>query len=402
MFAALGLTFLLSLAGDQGPVAAINRNEAEQLARSGRTGEALPQFEEIVRQQPHDVEARLWYARLLRRAGKSDTAEQEFRRALDQAPRHADALTGLASLLDMRGAHEEASALLDRAEQIAPGSVDVLTARAQHLRLAGRSSEAESYYNRAGVLRPEDADIRQSLEQIRRINRHRIEASLFTEGAAGTTRANAADVALDVRGTDRIRYHARFQAQTRFGQHEARAGGGIEWRARPDLTVRGSSLIGPGADIIARSDTSGALEHVRGRFESVLGIRYMAFQGARVWIFAPGGTFWMNDRTAVSARYYGSATAFGERPSVANHSGTVRLRLNVSPRVWLDTGYSRGVESFEQLSADRLGQFRADTVSGGVLYHLPGLQSLWTTLEYQRRSDDRTMVRLSAGVVHRF
>ncbi len=171
---------------------------------------------------------------------------------------------------------------------------------------------------------------------------------------------------------------------------------------RPDVTIRASSLIGPGADIIARTDTGGEVEHVRGRFEMTFGARYMSFTSASVWIFAPAGTLWLNDRTAISARYFGSVTDFGDRPSVGNHSGAVRLRFNVHPRVWLDTSYSRGFESFETVSADRLGQFRADTVSGGFLYHLPGLQSLSTTVEYQRRSDDRSMVRITAGIVHRF
>lgn len=401
MLTVLALTIAMSLAPDQ-RAASATRADAERLARSGRTAEALQQFEAIVGRHPRDVEARIWYARLLRRAGRGRLAEQEFRRALEQAPGHAEALTGLATLLNARGAHDDAAALLDRAEQAAPDSADVLAARAQHLRLIGRPSDAEVYYGRARVLNPDDPDIRRGLEQIRRVNRHRVEATLYTETATAATRAHAADVSVDFRATDRFRVNARVQAQTRFARREARAGGGLEWRVRPDITIRGASLIGPGADVIARSDTSGEVEHVRGRLEAALGIRYMSFAAADVWIVAPGGTLWLNDRAAVSLRYYGSVTGFGDRPAVSNHSGAVRLRVNVRPRVWLDAGYSRGFESFEQLSADRLGVFRADTVSGGALWHLPGLQSLSTSVEYQRRSDARTMVRLTAAVVHRF
>lgn len=381
MLTALALTLVLGLAPGQGAGADARPDQAHA----------------------EDVEGRLSRARQLRRAGRSDLAEQEYRRALAQAPDHLDALTGLANLLTARGAHEEAAALLDTAEGLAPDSADVLAARAQNLRRAGQSSGAEIYYDRAHTLRPEDRDVQQALEQLRRVNRHRVEAIFYTERTtAGGGDAHAADVNVDLRASDRLRVNARVQAQTRFAQQEARVGGGVEWRARADLTVRGSTLIGPGADLIARSDTTAEIEHVRGRFESAVGIRSMTFAGADVWIIAPAGTMWLNDRAAVALRYYRSATTFDTRPAVVNHSGAMRLRLNVHPRVWLDTGYSRGFESFEQLSADRLGLFRADTFSGGLLYHLPALQSLSTTVEYQRRSDGRTMVRVTAAVVHRF
>ena len=350
-----------------------------------------------------DVEARLSRARQLRREGRSDLAEQEYRRALAQAPDHLDALTGLANLLTARGAHEEAAALLDKAEGLAPDSPDVLASRAQNLRHSGQPSGAEIYYDRAHTLSPDDREIEQALEQLRRVNRHRVEASFYTERTtAGAADAHAADVSVDLRASDRVRVNARVQAQTRFGEQEARTGGGVEWRARRDLTVRGSALIAPGADSIARADTIAEIEHVQGRFESALGLRSMTFAAADVWIVAPAGTLWLSDRTAVSLRYYRSSTTFDGRSAVVNHSGAIRLRFNVHPRIWLDTAYSRGFESFEQLSVDRLGLFRADTLSGGVLYHLPGLQSLSTTVEYQRRSDDHTMVRVTAGIVHRF
>jgi YaiO family outer membrane protein len=306
-------------------------------------------------------------------------------------------------LLNTHGAFEEASALLDRAERLSPANPDVFAARAQGLRLLGRLLEAEAYYARARRLSPNDPDIRQGLEQVRRFNRHRVEASFYTETLTESgVGAHATDVNLDLRGTERLRFNVRVQAHTRASQNEARTGGGMEWRLRPGMTIRGSSLIGPGAEFIARSDTLGEIERARGPFELALGIRYMTFATADVRIVAPAGTLWLNDRTAVTLRYYFSSTAFQERAAASQHSGAFRFRYNIRPRIWLDTAYSRGFENFEQLSTERLGLFRADTISGGVLGHLPGLQSLAATLEYQRRNDDRTMVRVTASVVHRF
>ena len=377
--------------------------EAEHLARAGHTREALQQFQEIVSQHPDDVEARLWLARLHRRVGTTDLAEKEFRRALGQAPDHPDALTGLAVLLNARGAYEEASDLLDRAEELAPQSVEMLTARAQGCWVSGHVSEAEAYYARALALTPGDSDIQRGLESIRRVNRHRVEASFFTETPArSSTGAHGADVNVDFRATDRLRVNARIQAQTHVTQNDARAGGGLEWRLRHDVTLRGFTLIGPGAGVIARSDTVGEIEHLRGRLESAFGVRHMSFTTADVWIVAPSGTLWLTDRAAVSIRYYRSRTAFAGRPAVGTHAGAVRLRYSVHPRVWLDTTYSRGFERFEQLSTEALGVFGADTFSGAVLYHLPRLQSLSAGVDYQRRHDGQIRVRVTAAVVHRF
>jgi Flp pilus assembly protein TadD len=377
--------------------------EAERLARSGHTREALQQFQEIVRQRPDDVEARLWLARLQRRAGTNDLAEVEFRRALGVAPDHPDALTGLAVLLNARGAYEEASALLDRAEVVAPQSAEVLSARAQGCWLAGRSSEAETYYARALALTPHDSDIQRGLEHIRRLNRDRVEASFYSEPASRlSSGAHGADVNFDFRVTDHLRVNTRVQSQTRGGQNDTGAGGGVEWRLRRDITLRASTLIGPGADVTARSATVGEIEHLRGRFESTFGVRYMSFATADVWVFAPSSTVWLTERAPVSIRYYGSTTAFVARRVVGNHGGAVRLGYSVRPRLWLYTTYSRGFEPFEQLSTDALGVFRADTFSAAVLYNLPTLQSLSAGIDYQRRHDGQILVRVTAAVVHRF
>lgn len=377
--------------------------EAERLARTGHTREALQQFQEIVQQHPDDVEARLWLARLLRRVGASALAEMEFRRALGQAPDHPDALTGLAVLLNARGAYEEASALLDRAEQLAPQSPEMLSARAQGCWLSGRASEAEAYYARALALTPSDSDIQRGLEAVRRVNRHRVEASFFTETpASSSSGAHGADLNIDLRATDRVRVNARMQAQRHVAQNDVRAGGGLEWRLRGDVTLRGSTLIGPGADIIARSDTVGEIDYLRGRLESVFGVRHLSFTTAEVWIFAPSGTLWLSDRAAVSIRYYRSTTAFAGRTGGGTNAGSVRLRYSVHPRVWLETTYSRGFERFEQLSTEALGVFRADTLSGAMLYHLPRLQSLSAGIDYQRRHDGQILIRVAAAVIQRF
>jgi YaiO family outer membrane protein len=394
------LALFLGLPGNQADAA---WQQAERLAREGHSRQALERFQHIVAAHPEDVEARLWVARLLRRTGQTQSAEQEYRQALALAPQHVDAMVGLSSILYSRGEYAEATALLDAADRLSPQNPEVLAARGYGLRLAGHSNEAESYYQRATALRPDDPDIRHGFEQTGRINRHRVEGSFQHESLSGATSdAHVADVAIDMRASDRTRLHARVQAQQRFSREEARAGGGIAWRFTPTLTLRGSALFSPGANVIARSDVLGEVEQVRGRLELGAGIRHISFSTANVWILAPAATLWLNDRTAVTAVYYKSWTDFALRPAADNHSGLARLRYSLRPRLWIDAAYSRGYESIETLSVDELGSLRADTWSGGIQYHFAGLQSLATGVDYQRRSDSRTLVRITAGVVHRF
>ena len=85
-----------------------DRDLAEQLARSGRTVEALALFEQIVAENPTDVEVRLWIARLQLRIGRTEEAEAGFRAVLLEHPSDVDARIGLGAALTRRDAWREA------------------------------------------------------------------------------------------------------------------------------------------------------------------------------------------------------------------------------------------------------------------------------------------------------
>src|SRR6187455_1583046 len=93
-----------------------DRERAEEMARSGRNGEALAAFEKVVVENPKDVEARLWIARLQLRLGKTDEAETGFRAVLAEHPVDVDARIGLGAALVRRDAWAEALTLLHETE----------------------------------------------------------------------------------------------------------------------------------------------------------------------------------------------------------------------------------------------------------------------------------------------
>src|SRR4051812_26677630 len=113
---------IVLMAGLQTPVT--DRRRAEDLARAGRSVEAIVLFTRLVEIDPADVEARLWVARLELRLGRTANAEAGFRSVLREHPREVDALIGLAIVLTRTGAWQDALAILQEIEPAAGQNAD--------------------------------------------------------------------------------------------------------------------------------------------------------------------------------------------------------------------------------------------------------------------------------------
>ena len=68
----------------------------------------------------------------------------------------------------------------------------------------------------------------------------------------------------------------------------------------------------------------------------------------------------------------------------------------------MTAAYAYGIESFEDLTADRLRSLGADTVALGLRIRLPSLTWLSTAWEHQWRSNDTRMDRLTVSIVQSF
>src|SRR3954465_1255006 len=119
---------IMLMAGLQAPVP--DRTRAEDLARAGRSAEAIELFTHIVDTNPADAEARLWVARLQLRLGRTVEAEAGFRSVLREHPGDVDALIGLALVLTRTGAWPDALAILQEMEPAAGQNADLFAAPA--------------------------------------------------------------------------------------------------------------------------------------------------------------------------------------------------------------------------------------------------------------------------------
>ena len=377
---------------------------AVALANEGRLDAALDAFRRIASANPGDHEARLWIARLHDRMGHPDLAEPVYRSVLLEDPSNVDAMLGVGTTLLALGETEDAVAMLERAERAQPQHADVLDALGRAHTQAGRPSRALLYAERAQGLAPTDAH-RRALEQARSNQGHRVALSSFGEDYnTATSNTGNVDLRANVRLQEDLRLIVRGQHQRKFGYSEQRGGGGLEWRWHPPTRLFGQVLAGPsGNEVLPRVDAFGEIAHSHGSAEWAASYRFVDFPSARVSVISPGVTWWPSDEVSLAMRYHLSFTDHPTTASLeAGNSFVVGASRRLTPRVWMNAGYARGTEDFDTLSPDRVGDFRANTVSGGLRLDFPSLTSLLGTYEYQWRPSEIEMQRLSVSIVQRF
>jgi YaiO family outer membrane protein len=383
---------------------AVTAAEAERLARSGQTAEALAAFEAIASQEANDLDSRVWIGRLLSRLGRVAEAEATYRQVIAADPRHVDARVGLAGVLLNASRVDDALAVVAEAERLDPESSDVLGVKARALRRAGRTTEALAAFEGAAARAPDDPDLQWGLEQTRRQVAHRVDAALARElYDDDLPPATIVDAVGDLFLDDAVRLSGRLQVQDRFGVTEARGGGGLEVRVGRALLTRAAVLVSPGADLVAQADVVGEVEWLRPRVQPALSVRYLDFAGAHVLVLGPSVTWDVSDVVAVIGRYYRSQSRFVlSGRTTGDNSALAGIRWRALPRMWLSGTYAYGIESFETASIDRFGQLRAHTLGGGVRFDLRTGTTLSLSPEYQWRSGDRRLIRITLAVSQHF
>ena len=378
--------------------------EATALAQEGNHRAALDAFRRIAAANPRDHAARLWIARLHGSMGNPKLAEPVYRSVLLEDPASLDAMLGLGATLVALGRTDDGIEMLRRAENIQPQNAAVLAELGNAHRVAGNSNLGVLYAERALTIAPTESH-RLALEAARVTHAHRVEVTSFGEQyntAAPNT--GSVDLRLNYRWREDLRVIARAQHQRKFAFSEQRAGAGVEWRWRPETTLFGQVLAGPTDNqVLPRVDVNGEITHTARSTQWVGGYRFFDFPSARVSVLSPGVTWWPTARTSVAARYYLSMTDFPTLTGLEqDHSASFRGARRILPRVWLNAGYAYGTESFETLSPDRVGDFRAHTASGGIRFDLPSLTSIYGVYEQQWRPNSVRMGRFSVSLQQGF
>ena len=397
------LPFVLAMlvtAGAQSP--AVDRSHAEHLARSGRTAEAIDLFERIVKSNPADIDAQLWLARLFLRAGRTAEAEAAFLAVTLAQPNDVDARIGLGMALTRRGAWEEALASLREVEPAAGENADAFAALARAYRRGGDDQNALEYFRRARALSPGDPDLVMGYEAVARSYGHWIAIEGFSQASGPGTRANSGSIAVNTRVLRRLHLDVAGRIQKGPDYSDAIGGAGVTFSPRSTtIAVRVSG--GPDNTALARTNLSAEVIRYAGAFEIGGGIRRLAFAGVDVGAVSPVVAWTPVDPWRVDGRYTYSRSRFEETGEAAgDHSVMLRATWQAWNRVAAQATCAYGIESFENLTADRIGSLGATTLAGGVRIDLPSLTRVTVTWEHQWRSNASRFDRLTANIVQVF
>jgi len=377
-----------------------DRSHAEDLARAGRTSDAMELFVQIVAIDPDDVEARLWVARLALRLGRTADADAGFRSVLREHPADVDARIGLGMVLTRTGAWQDALAILHEAERDAGDNADLMAALARAYRRAGDDRRALEYFSRARTLSPGDPDVAAGFEAVARSYGHWVAFEGFGQGGAPGAGVRSGTLSGDVRVAPRLHLEATGRIQNGSGYSDTVAGAGFVWHAWRATTVAARVLGGADNVALPRSDIFGDVMHYAGAFEIGGSLRRLSFVGANI-VAASSVLAWNpGDRWRTDGRYTYSRSSF-ESPSESSGDHSVLLRQTFQRwrRAALQAGYAYGIESFEDLTADRLGSLGTTTMSAGFRIDVPSLTRITTTWEHQWRSNDTRIDRVTVSVV---
>lgn len=376
-----------------------DRAHAEELARAGRNAEAIALFERVVEANPADVEARLWVAILSLRLGRTADAEALFRSVLRDHPANVDARIGLANVLTRTGGWTEALDLLIATEQDAGQNADLFAALARAYRRSGDDDKALEYFRRARALSPDDADVALGFENVARTYGHWIGFELFRQTDQFDNVVQAYTLLGSIRATRRT--HVEVSARTQQGPSysDAIAGGGVVLRVGRATTAAMHVSGGANNAALATLDFSAEAMHYHGMFEIGGSVRRMIFNTSNLTALSPQFA-WDREPWRVDARYTVSRSTFDPvARSNLDHSVVIRPTWQAWRRIALQGAFAYGIESFDELTVDRLFTLDKTTLGAAVRIDAPSLTRLTLAWEHQGRSNNRPVDRFTFTVI---
>lgn len=376
-----------------------DRARAEELARAGRTIEAIALFERIVDANPADLEAKLWVARLQLRLGRTDDAEAGFRSVLQINPEDVDARIGLGIVLTRTGYWQEALTILRSTEAEAGQNADLFAALARAYRQSGDDQSALDYFRRAKALGPGDPDTTLGFEGVVRTYGHWVGLEGFGQGDGLGNDVGSTIVTAAIRANANLKIAAGARWQWGPGYSDTIAGGGVIWRANRTTTAALNVTGGSGNTALAELDASAEVVYYAGIFEAGASVRQMKFSGSDLTAISPI-LAWDREPWRLDARYTWSRSAFdASGESSVDHSIMLRSTWQGWRRIALHATYAYGIESFEHVTADRLGSLGTTTLAGGARVDLSSLTRITSTWEHQWRSNQTTIDRLTVALI---
>ena len=148
------------------PTAQAANARGQALARSGKTEEALAEFDKAIALDPHNAEALYNRGLLYQGERQHQLAIEDFTAANGLMPQQAEPLVGRAISYLAIDKFKEAAADLDEAVQADPQNAQAWTTRGLAYERLGDKDTAKTSYGRAINLRPRDEAARSGLARV--------------------------------------------------------------------------------------------------------------------------------------------------------------------------------------------------------------------------------------------
>ena len=355
-------TALVMLLSAQAPT----YDDAARLARQDRVDEAIAMFEQIVEQHPTDVDARVGLGSALIRAG-------HWRRALE---------------------------ILRATEPDAGENADLFAALARAYRRSGDDERAFLYYRRARALAPDDPDVVAGYESTTQAYGHWLSVEGFGQRFDSDSRVASGMLTASIRVHPRLHVIGEARVQDNTASTDHAVGGGVDWRVGRATTATIVALGGSGNTSLARTDTAAELRHYAAAFELGASVRAMSFAGSQILALSPIVAWDRSGRWRFDGRYTYSHSSFSASGQSSNDSSAyVRETWRATRRVSVSGTYAYGIESFETLTADRVGSLAASTAAAGVSISAPSFTRVYLTWEHQWRANDTKLDRVTLSAV---
>ncbi len=384
------------------------QEQVRQQAAAGKFSPALELVEQRLAENPQDLEAHGWRARILGWMGRLPEAEAEYRRVLESAPNDTDVLLGLANVLAREQRFTEALALLDRAQGLEPRRGDALTLRGRVLRSLGRLDEARGAYRAALTLDPKNTEARAGQAALAPDPRHELRIGSDTDRFNFADTAQAQAISLRSRWSSRWTTSVAGNFYQRFGEDAGKFTGGITYRLGAHDALTAGGAVAHDRGIIPKSEAFFEFGHglrvsekgfLRG-VETAYHQHWLWYRDARLLTFTGSAVFYLPRDWTWAIAVTAARSRFPTTSAEWQPSGTTRLSFPLHRRVAGNLFFSVGTENFSRV--DQIGRFSARTFGGALRFALTSRQDFDFYVFHQDRSQGRTQDTFGFSYAIRF
>ena len=376
-------------------------HDAQRLIAQSRFSEARAIYQQLSADNRDNIEYRVWIARLSAWLEEYAAALAGYDDVLASEPGNTEAMVGKAYVFIWQRRYSEAESILAAARQTGTQNSEIEVALARLHHYQGHHRAARTHVDAALRMDPQNQEARDLRAEINvplsvelRIGYGQDRFSFADTGHMGYL--NAAYMG------ETSRFGLQYEEWSRFGDRTRRAGFNVahNWNG---WWLRGGGMWGPGAVVVPRREYTAGFGRALKRPWVLDGdYRYLRFRDAEVHLAAPAISYYFAKPSWAQVTLFTSWTReTNKQDSDAHQSWMAQYFHQIAKPIVLHAGYARGTESFDALSIDRLGAFKANTYFGGAEIRIPpGYPTKWFCA-YQVRSNNSRQASLGVNLTLR-